>query len=78
MLEDAAGSRGCHHGLGPRLRGFTAKYDVNRLVWYEVHDTREAAKSCERRIKKWKRAWKIRLIEETNPGWLDLYETWNC
>jgi putative endonuclease len=48
------------------------------LVWYEVHDTREGAFSQERKIKKWNRAWKIRLIREMNPNWLDLYETLNC
>ena len=58
-------------------RGFTAKYDVVRLVWYEVQDTREAAKARERKIKKWNRAWKVRLIEELNPQWRDLYESLN-
>ena len=58
--------------------GFTSKYDVTLLVWYEVHDEREAAFRRERRIKEWKRAWKLRLIEETNPDWIDLYETLNC
>ncbi|HRD47688.1 MAG TPA: GIY-YIG nuclease family protein [Caulobacter sp.] len=58
--------------------GFTAKYGVVRLVWYEVHDTREGAKAHERRLKKWNRAWKIRLIEALNPRWLDLYETLNA
>jgi len=59
------------------LKGFTAKYGVDRLVWHEVHDTREAAFIWERQIKKWNRAWKIRLIEERNPQWLDLYERLN-
>ena len=58
-------------------RGFTAKYDVVRLVWYELHDTREAAFQRERRIKDWRRAWKIELIEAMNPGWDDLYEVLN-
>ncbi|MFZ5671158.1 MAG: GIY-YIG nuclease family protein [Pseudomonadota bacterium] len=58
--------------------GFTAKYGVDRLVWYEVHDSREGARAHERAIKKWNRAWKIQLIESSNPEWLDLYETWNC
>ena len=52
---------------------FTRKYGVHRLVWVEVHDTRESAKWREYRIKAWKRAWKIRLIEEMNPAWDDLY-----
>ncbi len=53
--------------------GFTAKYGVKLLVWYELHDTREGAKTRERQIKKWNRAWKIRLIREVNPDWRDLY-----
>jgi putative endonuclease len=55
--------------------GFTAKYGVDRLVWYEVFETREGAFRRERRMKKWNRAWKIELIERFNPGWRDLYET---
>src|SRR5262245_55943718 len=57
--------------------GFTAKYGVTRLVWYEVFESREGAFRRERRIKKWERAWKVRLIEEMNPTWSDLYETLN-
>lgn len=57
--------------------GFTAKYGVDRLVWYDVHDSREAAFTRERQIKKWKRAWKLELIEATNPDWEDLYATLN-
>ncbi len=57
--------------------GFTAKYGVARLVWYEVHYTREAAFTRERQIKKWNRSWKVRMIEQRNPKWLDLYETLN-
>jgi putative endonuclease len=53
--------------------GFTAKYGVDRLVWFQGHDTLEAAMQCEKRIKSWKRAWKIELIEEDNPHWTDLY-----
>ena len=52
---------------------FTRKYSVKRLVWYEPHQTREAAKLREYRIKVWKRAWKVRLIEEHNSNWDDLY-----
>jgi putative endonuclease len=55
-------------------QGFTAKYGVHRLVWFEAHDTREGAKTQERWIKKWNRAWKIRLIEEDNRDWCDLYD----
>ena len=53
--------------------GFTAKYGVDRLVWFERHDTLEAAMIRERRIKDWKRGWKIQLIEQDNPQWIDLY-----
>ena len=55
--------------------GFTKAYGVTRLVWYEVHDSREAAFQRERQIKKWRRAWKIELIQQMNPEWRDLYET---
>jgi putative endonuclease len=57
--------------------GFTAKYDVKRLVWYELHGTADEAISQEKRIKRWRRAWKLDLIERFNPQWLDLYETLN-
>jgi putative endonuclease len=53
--------------------GFTAKYGIDRLVWFERHDTLEAAMQREKRIKSWKRAWKIELIEKDNPHWIDLY-----
>jgi putative endonuclease len=54
--------------------GFTKKYGVDKLVWYEVHETREGAFRRERQLKKWNRAWKLRLIERFNPGWRDLYD----
>jgi putative endonuclease len=54
--------------------GFTAKYRCSILVWYEVHDTREGAFRRERRIKEWRRTWKLLLIEEHNPTWRDLYD----
>jgi putative endonuclease len=52
---------------------FAAKYGVDRLVWYEVHETLESALLRERQIKKWKRDWKINLIEQSNPQWIDFY-----
>jgi putative endonuclease len=58
--------------------GFTSDYGVGLLVWYEPHDARETAFARERQIKKWRRVWKLRLIEEMNPDWADLYETLNC
>ena len=57
------------HGL---LEGFTKKYNVHRLVYYEIHTDVYEAISKEKRIKKWYRQWKINLIEENNPHWLDL------
>lgn len=54
-------------------KGFAAKYNCSRLVWYEAHEERESAFIRERRIKKWNRAWKMRLIEEANPEWEDLF-----
>ena len=53
--------------------GFTSRYGVKRLVWYEAFDTRDDAFRRERQMKVWRRAWKIELIEKTNPGWRDLY-----
>ena len=55
------------------VRAFTARYGVDRLVWYEAHDDPEVAISREKEIKKWRRDWKIRLIEEANFDWRDLY-----
>jgi putative endonuclease len=54
-------------------RGFTSRYNVTRLVWFETYDDPENAISREKDIKKWRRDWKIRLIEEANPDWGDLY-----
>ena len=53
--------------------GFTTRYGVGKLVWFEIHDTAEAAITREKELKKWRRDWKIRLIEEDNPTWDDLY-----
>ena len=53
--------------------GFSKKYNVHRLVWYEIHESAESAITREKQIKKWKRAWKLKLIEQTNPEWIDLY-----
>jgi putative endonuclease len=55
------------------VEGFTKKYDVTRLVYFEVFDDIENAIIREKRIKKWNRAWKVRMIEENNPNWDDLY-----
>jgi putative endonuclease len=53
--------------------GFTRQYGVDHLVWYEQHDLMEAAIQREKQLKKWNRAWKIRLIESMNPAWEDLW-----
>jgi putative endonuclease len=55
------------------VEGFTKRYEVHRLVYYEVAKDAEAALTRERQIKKWNRAWKLRLIEEHNSQWEDLY-----
>jgi putative endonuclease len=55
------------------MGGFTKKYHVHQLVWYELHHTMESAIRREKSIKEWKRNWKIELIQKNNPEWLDLY-----
>ena len=54
--------------------GFSARYGVDRLVWYEIHQDVLAAIAREKEIKKWRRDWKIALIEADNPDWNDLFE----
>ena len=53
--------------------GFTKRYKVHRLVWFEPHNTAEQAIRREKQLKEWRRAWKIMLIQERNPNWDDLY-----
>ena len=53
--------------------GFTRQYTVTQLVYYELHDNLYGALTREKQIKKWNRGWKLRLIEERNPGWDDLW-----
>ncbi len=55
--------------------GFTKKYNVHKLMYFEATNDIHAALYREKRLKAWKRAWKIRLIQESNPDWKDLYET---
>ncbi len=57
---------------------FTAKYGVKLLVWCEIHDTMDSAITREKRIKEWRRSWKMELIESQNPAWRDLYAEINC
>jgi putative endonuclease len=54
--------------------GFTKKYNVALLVWYEVHEDVRSARLREKQLKAWRRQWKLELIEEMNPEWRDLYE----
>jgi len=56
------------------LGGFTAEYGCKRLVWFEAHETMEAAIAREKQLKNWRRAWKLALIEAGNPTWRDLAE----
>jgi putative endonuclease len=55
------------------MEGFTKRYGVHQLVWYELHGSLESAIKREKRLKDWKRKWKVQLIEKTNPNWEDLY-----
>jgi putative endonuclease len=55
--------------------GFTSRYGVHMLVWYECYDDPENAIAREKELKKWRREWKINLIERSNPAWIDLYPT---
>ena len=60
------------HGV---VDGFTKHYFVHLLVYYELYQCMLDAINREKQLKKWNRAWKIRLIESTNPGWIDLYDS---
>lgn len=53
--------------------GFSKRYSVDKLVWYEIHETMESAILREKQLKKWNREWKLRLISEANPEWRDLW-----
>ena len=55
------------------VEGFTRKYRVHDLVYYEVHEAMDGAIAREKQLKKWDRAWKLRMIEQFNPSWKDLY-----
>ena len=58
-----------------QVEGFTQRYAIHQLVYYELHEEMIEAIVREKRLKKWNRAWKIRLIQEKNPEWNDLYES---
>lgn len=67
--------RRVHQHKTKAASGFTATYGVDRIVWFETHDDPTAAITREKALKKWRRDWKIRLIEEQNPDWQDLFPT---
>jgi putative endonuclease len=71
VTTDLVGRVGVHKQ--DLVQGFTSKYSVYVLVYYEVHKTMEDAIRREKQLKKWNRAWKIRLIEQVNPEWADLW-----
>ena len=55
------------------IKGFTSRYNIDKLVWFEQSDSIESVIAREKQLKEWKRAWKIELIEKSNPYWNDLY-----
>jgi putative endonuclease len=57
------------------VEGFTKRYGIHTLVWYELHESMQSAIEREKRLKEWKRVWKLELIEKENPDWQDLYTT---
>ncbi len=63
-----------HEHKNNLVEGFTKKYTVHRLVWYELHGTVDSAITREKQIKRWRREWKLYLIEKDNPNWVDLSE----
>ncbi len=65
--------RRVHEHKTDAVPGFTARYQVHQLVWYEATDSIISAILREKQVKNWQRAWKVRLIEATNPYWNDLY-----
>jgi putative endonuclease len=70
---DSIGRRSWEHRDGAR-EGFTAKYGVKQLVYYEAFESRTGAFARERAMKKWRRLWKVELIERFNPSWRDLFD----
>jgi putative endonuclease len=65
--------RRAHEHRTKAVDGFTKRYGVSKLIWFEVHEDVQAALAREKDLKKWRRDWKTRLIEESNPAWEDLY-----
>lgn len=73
MTNDLA--RRIHEHRTKAVPGFTRKYNLTTLVWFEVHPTLDSAYLSEKRIKRWQRDWKVQLIEKENPNWQDLTHT---
>ncbi len=71
-------ARRVHQHKTKRLPGFTSKYNVLMLVWYETYAGINEAITREKQLKKWERRWKLELIESVNPMWRDLYLDLNC
>ncbi len=67
--------RRIHEHREKLIEGFTSQYNVTRLVWFDQTASVEEAIAHEKRLKRWRREWKIELIEKTNPNWDDLYES---
>jgi putative endonuclease len=67
--------RRIHEHRTKAVPGFTSRYNITRLVWFEIYDDPISAISREKELKKWKRSWKVQLIEAHNPLWDDLYES---
>lgn len=65
--------RRIHEHKSKVVAGFSKRYSVDRLVWFEIYDDPITAITREKELKKWRREWKIRLIEKQNPQWIDLY-----
>lgn len=57
------------------VEGFTKRYNIHHLVWYEIHENISSAIEREKALKEWKSAWKLNMIEKDNPNWNDLYES---
>ena len=76
-VTDDVEERAKEHKLKKYPNSFTAKYNCNKLVYFEKHNIVETALSREKQLKKWKRDWKINLIVDMNPGWDDLTTNWN-
>ena len=65
--------RRVHEHKTKAVESFTSRYDVDKLVWFEIYEDVLTAITREKELKKWRRDWKIRLVEERNPDWTDLY-----